>query len=465
MKRKNMTLFISFAFFSTVITTAFPQVGDHTNRKTGIMDGNLINTTFDNDGEIGRWLSAPSGEWPKGSGHNYLDGITFFAAAETVDANGDTIHPVETNYREGMDVSPDGITWGFEPLPDYDNPSQNSPAKSDNPETWPTHWPDRPDSWDGFWNGYFGKGVMNADLETYFVVDDDPDEEWNFFPDSTDLTRRGLGLQVAIRGWQWADESLKNVMVWHYEITNEGTTDYEKVVCGIYTDNGIGGFGDSGDDNGAFDQTSQMVYAWDNDGISWEGWSPTGYVGYIFLETPGNALDGIDNDGDGLIDESRDNGIDDDGDWNPETDDVGADGVADTGDQGEGDGKPTDGEPNFDRLDPGESDQIGLTSVAIRHAHDLDLYNDEKIWNAMRPGNFDGQCGPCNLIFYLGSGYFPLPAGKSQRFSLAVIFGSTFDELIARANSVRTLLDESYRIVNHVVEISYGSKIVPKVRG
>ena len=68
-----------------------------------------------------------------------------------------------------------------------------------------------------------------------------------------------------------------------------------------------------------------------------------GYFGYIFLESPGDPHDGKDNDDDGMIDESRDNGIDDDGDWDPETDDVGIDGLPNTGDTGEDDGTPTAG--------------------------------------------------------------------------------------------------------------------------
>ncbi|MCK7516453.1 MAG: hypothetical protein MZV64_01360 [Ignavibacteriales bacterium] len=62
------------------------------------------------------------------------------------------------------------------------------------------------------------------------------------------------------------------------------------------------------------------------------------------------------------MDERRDDLIDNDGDWNPEFDDVGADGKPGTGDFGEGDGVPTPGEPNFDATDIDESDQIGLTS-------------------------------------------------------------------------------------------------------
>ena len=44
-----------------------------------------------------------------------------------------------------------------------------------------------------------------------------------------------------------------------------------------------------------------------------------------------------------LIDESREDGIDNDGDWNIATDDVGIDGMPGSGDLGEGDGLPTSG--------------------------------------------------------------------------------------------------------------------------
>src|SRR5690606_8392072 len=117
-----------------------------------------------------------------------------------------------------------------------------------------------------------------------------------------------------------------------------------------------------------------------------------GYFGYKFLESPGRGTecvggrgasegecaasggtfypgDGIDNDGDGMIDESWTDGIDNDGDWDPEVDDVGIDGIPGTGDEGEGDGIPTagdpfditkPGEPNFEFTDIDESDMIGL---------------------------------------------------------------------------------------------------------
>ena len=177
-------------------------------------------------------------------------------------------------------------------------------------------------------------------------------------------------------------------------------------------DSGVGGSGkgqdpypESDDDNAFFDQETDLnlVYTWDYYGHGVKG--PTGYLGYSYLETPGNPTDLIDNDEDGITDEMRDGGPgnllqtqneilayvnthynlvkfqeffgpledrfayqrsywwtgDEDLDWIAEFNDTGADGVFGTNDTGERDGIPTLGEPNFDKTDIDESDQIGLT--------------------------------------------------------------------------------------------------------
>ncbi|MCA9185751.1 MAG: VCBS repeat-containing protein [Planctomycetales bacterium] len=51
------------------------------------------------------------------------------------------------------------------------------------------------------------------------------------------------------------------------------------------------------------------------------------------------------------LDGSGSDGFDTDGDWDADTDDLGADGIANTGDEGEGDGDPTPGEPHVDEVD------------------------------------------------------------------------------------------------------------------
>jgi hypothetical protein len=57
-----------------------------------------------------------------------------------------------------------------------------------------------------------------------------------------------------------------------------------------------------------------MGYAWDSDFTENNFTGHPGFVGVTYLRSPGNSTDGIDNDRDGLVDESPSNGFDDDGD-------------------------------------------------------------------------------------------------------------------------------------------------------
>lgn len=477
-----------------------PDPNQGTTRLTqwGVLDGNRVRTLYANHGEIARWPDQPSGEWPRGSGHSYVDGVAFVVSVKTENAQGRVIRPMSTNYREFIDRDP--VTkeaWGWAPVPGYANPRQEAPARSDDPTTWPSEWPDRPIDWAGQWNGFFGRGVQNADLETYFVFDDSPDREWtlephNFYPCPDDTTRGGLGLEVATRGFQWNHPLAQDVVFWLYEITNECNVDYEEVYFTQYIDWGVGGTDDSGDDEGAYNTKLDLAFAWDFDGIGTPGmWGPVGTAGYAFLESPGNFTDNLDNDEDGITDERRDSGpgqliegqdairqyvqntynlsnfesfyrglderpafiegrwwtgdeemdwlgfqdLNENGVWDgeePLRDDVGADGIGPTDptypgrDLGEGDGQPTAGEPNFDALDKDESDQIGLTGFSIFNVHDYELLNDEQNFNvfsqALPPLDDIVLEGGRNLGMFFSSGPFPLKAGQTERFSMALIF-------------------------------------------
>ena len=157
--------------------------------------------------------------------------------------------------------------------------------------------------------------------------------------------------------------------------------------------------------------------------------------------------------GNPLIDESRDDGIDNDGDWNPEFDDNGADGKPGTNDFGEGDGIPTAGEPNFDATDIDESDQIGLTSFQyFVPAGSITMSNDPDMWNRMLPGYFEVPSSIVNNVairgedgdFLYGSGYFPLLAGRTERFSLALAFGSDYDAVLKAKQIAQTIYNANY---------------------
>lgn len=289
--------------------------GNHNDTKKGYMDGNLVGTVYYNFGEVADWLNDPSrsGVWPKGTNHTYVDGVAVIVQAETRDPQANIIHPLETNYYEYTRHNvATGVTYGWWPLPGYANRFQSIPAQSTDPNTWPAIWPDRPPNWNQRWNGFFGNGVQNADLETYFVFDDNEDREYilknNFRPDADDSTRGGLGMQVRARGFQWSQVLAEDVIFWLYEITNMGTTDYAKTLFAEYVDWGIGGHDNSSNNAGDYNEDLNLSYAYSAVAFGSPGnWSPVGVAGYAFLESPGISDDHIDNDRDGLTDERRDN--------------------------------------------------------------------------------------------------------------------------------------------------------------
>ena len=113
--------------------------GDIQYRREGTMDGNQVRTLFYNNGEVGQWPYQPSGEWPKGTGHSYLDGVAVLIASEiTAPGNNQVVHPLQTSYREWMDKDPStGAIWGLEPVPGYINSQSEKPAINTDPNSWP----------------------------------------------------------------------------------------------------------------------------------------------------------------------------------------------------------------------------------------------------------------------------------------------------------------------------------------
>lgn len=589
-------LFLSF-FFLTMAYSASPK-GNSLARAKNDHSGNKVRTTFYNYGLVGRWTSEPEdigGEWPINSGHEYIGDVGHMVGTEFVDLDNLKKKSVLTiDSPRGSEFNLD-THWGWEPLSGYNNPdtpliamSHMGPSEGENTNvnTWPELWPDKLNDpldpgWVGSWNGYFGKNQKNAEQESYFVMDDAQDAEFFYYPDSSDLERRGMGLRCTQRGLQWNHILAEDVLFWLYDIKNISDYDMEKMVFGYIVGTITGGDGDSGDDWADFEKSDDIAFSYDNGtdletglgGIGASGWSPVGLAGYAFLESPGNPYDGIDNDGDGsdglgltlsedvffsrsydigdtvividyetyqrtlmampsdgisiqksnshfvylpgelleeiprnlvddnlnglidenngasieiapgifedtylyfdaqsgeglkyidyfsgigstnlLIDESREDGIDNDGDWNIATDDVGIDGMPGSGDLGEGDGLPTSGmgtelpgEPNIDKTDVDESDQIGLSSFYyFNFGVGPQMDDDNRLWEEMLPGYFNNSVSNTDADFLFSSGYFPLKKNLTERFSIALLFGDNLPDLIRNKQTVQTIYNQNY---------------------
>ncbi len=622
-------------------------------RRSAIMNGNQVRTVFGNWGVIGQPVDTrPRGAW-KNDNNGYLGDVSPFVGAE--------VRWQDTTFRSVVsspvarptqlaDLDPaTGENWTFEPVGGYfaSAPNQSIAVSNDN-KTWPEFWPDKlsdgvDPGWRGSWNGYFGKRI-SADLETYFVMDDNVDRRFNFAlnnargiafkPDSLNLSRNGLALDVRVRAMQWAQFLAQDNIFWLYEIANTGTTSYDRVVFGMLVGTYIGVTGSDGspqeydDDWSFYDVFTNITYTADFDRNTgrnprWNQRFPVGMVGYAFLESPGNPFDGIDNDGDAdsttigqaspvfestsfdstviaagariilvrddfsrvtftvpnrdsvkiktrgmrdsiwiypgktklaegnlvrdfqgnevinrnaydgidndfdglidenrflhyqqfkrnrnfpfevllnvlrpvrhvsaatggvanplsMIDERRNDRVDNDADWDINFDDVGRDGIGRTAvnypgpDFGEGDGLPTSGydnsgndtglpgEPNIDKTDVDESDQIGLSSFYyFEPANVVRLGDDEELWKNLAPGFFDVPTSIVNNRpqrgedgdFIYGSGYFPLLAGTTERFSLALVYGGgkggsvqdDIDDLLKNKRTVQKIYDANYQ--------------------
>ncbi len=336
--------------------------GDIAAERAGYMNGNRVLLYFENNTQIADYPRINTSKWPNDySGTRMLDVVSVMIGGEVylknqhepvtdpvlvaqLSARGevDTLFYIQSSSFDaaGMDRNYDGtVEWGFYPVPGYMNPLQDYPAMSNKPDSWPTQgWPSagREKKWPGEWDGRFGRGIKYADLETYFVANDAQDMEYiirrndpqerliteglRYLPrpgvlighNDPDVTIQrgypwgGLGLRVAVRGFQWNNPEAKDMIFWEYNITN--ISDYDLITCGFgyFIDNSIGGDTGGDKEEGAFNDLLDLCYVWESIGVGEGGLTP-GVVGIAYLESPGRAWDGDDNDDDGLIDEKRDN--------------------------------------------------------------------------------------------------------------------------------------------------------------
>jgi hypothetical protein len=494
------------------------QFPGHDREKRVIISGNQITTVIYNYGSISRpGISDLDLQWPKSTekrlGYAYEFGP--LVAAEVPDSTGKLVHIVDDGFileRDGDYKPGTAIKWGWLPQAGFSDPNSNDlatvTAKDNNrdgkPDSWPEAWYN-PALGRYVWPAFLGDDATAPDEEAYYRLDDFNNAEFKYYPFPNDLSLRGLGLELEARFFQFNNPLAEDIIFLVYTVTNVSPRDLDKVYFGMFGDPHVGGASDFADDFAGFIgpldtnfpfPARNMLYAYDQDGRGQSN-KVTGYFGYKFLESPTLSTDGKDNDGDQLIDESpfNDAGVfafgpigifgqpqlhwsgDEDGDWNAEFDDVGIDGIANTKDHGEGDGKPSQlfyidtnnngrydlgepsseaqlvgmrfagSEPNFGFRDIAESDQLGLTSFnALLYATNNVPRNDELMWEKMS-GTLDSTEieQEADNVFIYGCGPFKLASGESQRFSVALLMGDNLQDLVQNAETSQQVFEADYR--------------------
>ena len=560
--------------------------GDVNYRRNSNVDGNNLRATIFNSGYSGDPSNRPDYieyEYPKNTNRIYIALVDILLGGEVVGNDGQTINLVEVPTGR---TDPGGNSWNMEPVPGFVDPQQNEIARSDRLSSWPTAvqhgWRDKrtdpiDPGWVGSWNGFFGKNIFNADQEFYYVTSDDLYKRQPYTPDTTDRTRGGLGLIMDVRTFAWSQVLINDIIFFIHDIKNDGTKTIGKASFLMFVADWVGG--DNPDDFPYVDLQTATTFLTDvsRTGSEAFGGTPVGVASLKYIETPGNQVNGIDDDGDSddhpeliaaisgnpdtvvphftandfvprilrpgdkivliepesfdrfvttypagggtvrsldkdyvlppggitlsedtvangfdedldglidekqslhlfhineitqttkpvryinylsfavgdtikrgfvvpgrnaawnyqnvapMIDESRDDGFDNDRDWDAFLDDNGLDGVRGTHDPGEGDGKPTSGagtdfpgETSIDKTDVSETDLIGITS-AFQIEDGIVSFNswpDKSLWDLlMIPGKINLVRREGEFQTYVASGFFPLLPGQRQRMAISV---------------------------------------------
>ncbi len=286
---------------------------DQFERRRDNIDGNNIRATVTNwaqTGQSGSGAQDYNYEWPKNTRRIYIALTQLWIGGRVDDQNGDSLWVVDVaDFRSNP--NDDNISWTLEPIKGYVNPNAEAGigadgiAQSDEPDSWPPSWPDKSSDsddpgWAGSWNGFFGKDVFNADQEFFFKAGDDQYDRYPlYFPDETDLSRKGLGVVTEVRMLAWSQILIDDAIFLIHGIKNDGTSEIKRTAFSIWLADLVGG--DSQDDIPFFDIEEDVAFMTDADGVGTEpfGSDPVGEAVFAFLETPGNAVDRIDNDGDG----------------------------------------------------------------------------------------------------------------------------------------------------------------------
>ncbi len=255
-------------------------------------DKGNIRTTISNWGTIGglSHIGFPSGEWPRGSGHNYLAEIKYWMGASLV--TGDTllanteddfapIRDIATGLDYRIRLSTDSTRYEYDPN-DTTGLGQGNPAYG---------WR----SYDPATGQWVYNQVWDPKLQQYVAAGPSSLQESIYRFNDEGLGESLLGLEMVQTVYQWNYSYNEDYMFVVLDITNKSDNDYTDFAFGLYCDFDIGGPDGTGE-NGrlgdlvASDTSLNLAWTYDADGYD-PGWGPsvtTGIMGTRYIETPNN---------------------------------------------------------------------------------------------------------------------------------------------------------------------------------
>lgn len=249
--------------------------------------GNIVTAVF-NWGLIGGFSDVPSGEWPKGSGRNYIGELKYWMGAtlpngDTVVANASEDFNPEIDVAVSLDqtihFSTDSTRYDYDPF-DTVGLGVSAPAYG-----W-RHYDLETDNW--IYNRKF-----NPCDSSFVTCGPIAQQESQYIMNDERLGYAALGVMVSQTIYQWNFDYNKDIMFVELEIENVSDNDYTDFAFGLYVDIDVGGWfeGENGrlGDLVAYDSTENLAWIYDQDDYD-PGWGASivaGRMGTKYIETPG----------------------------------------------------------------------------------------------------------------------------------------------------------------------------------
>ncbi|MFZ1289405.1 MAG: hypothetical protein WAR79_04915 [Melioribacteraceae bacterium] len=485
------------------------------------------------------WQPIPG--WFNDGFYGYIWGIN-----EDVNGDGELAPSEDVNFNGVLDLNLDPPTSILKSM-----------AISTDKRTWPEYWPGgsyvgdtrppagrpprttEPGPRAGKWNGEYKAGTI-ADQETVYMLDDHENDYWEDYttlrywplkntdgtpnttkwkdPDVNKLSVRGMGVEVESRSYAWFHPLAEDILVSVYRIRNYSDYNLSRVVTGMWADASIvqstfnavdyvvAEFGAGDEGRLAFD----ILYQWHKFPDQLNTYQKIGVFGFAFLESPGIEDNGIDDDKDGLIDESMFDKIDNDGDWKsfsdtgllningtagngiwdsedknlngaldpgedvnkndkldfePVNDDRGTDGIGPDengwpgpdSDGSETNGRIDIGESNYDITDIDEADQAGLGHIYVYEGN-KELRNQKGFWEKYLSKVEEPEIEETDddIVFIFGAKDVKLETTDAleqaqrpvwKRFTIALLMGENQEDIVRNKSTMQSIYNDNYKFL------------------